>query len=85
VTNVLVILIIGFVVGWLYSVLVKTRGFGVTSDIIIGVTGAVMGGFTSSSFGGSRTVVADLGAAVIGALVLLGVFSIIVYWMRARL
>lgn len=38
--NLLVILVIGGVAGWLAGLLMKGRGFGLLGDIVIGVIGA---------------------------------------------
>ena len=38
-------LIIGAVAGWLAGVLVKGGGFGLLADILIGIVGAVIGGW----------------------------------------
>jgi uncharacterized membrane protein YeaQ/YmgE (transglycosylase-associated protein family) len=42
---------IGLVAGWLAGVIVKGGGFGVIGDIIVGVIGAVIGGFLFRFFG----------------------------------
>lgn len=37
--------LVGLVAGWLAGQLVKGGGFGVIGDIVVGVLGAVLGGF----------------------------------------
>lgn len=67
-------LFIGGIVGWLAGVIVKGRGFGILGDIIVGVVGAVFGGWLSSvtglyaygSFAGFIT-------ALIGAVVVVSI------------
>lgn len=55
-------ILIGLVAGWLAGMLVKGGGFGVVGDIIIGVVGAVLGGFLFGLLGFS-------GGGLIGAIV----------------
>ena len=43
--SVIVILIVGLVAGWLAGKLVRGGGFGIIGDIIVGVIGAVIGGW----------------------------------------
>ena len=38
-------LVVGVVAGWLAGVLVKGGGFGLVGDLVVGVIGAVLGGF----------------------------------------
>ncbi|GAB1401101.1 GlsB/YeaQ/YmgE family stress response membrane protein [Elusimicrobiota bacterium] len=42
---------IGLVAGWLAGVIVKGGGFGLLGDIVVGVIGAVLGGFLFRFFG----------------------------------
>ncbi len=76
--HILYFLIVGLVVGWLAGVLVKGRGFGVLGDIIVGIVGAMVGGFLSGVFGISPST--GFGAfvmAVVGAVVLLAIIKAI--------
>ena len=75
--EIITFLVVGLLAGWIASVLVKGRGSGVLSDIVIGVIGAFVGGFvfrlfdlTTYSFYGS------LWMSVIGAVVFLLVAGI---------
>jgi uncharacterized membrane protein YeaQ/YmgE (transglycosylase-associated protein family) len=43
--SILVILVVGLVAGWLAGKLVRGGGFGLIGDIIVGVIGAVIGGW----------------------------------------
>ncbi len=44
-------LFIGGIVGWLAGLIVKGRGFGILGDIVVGVVGAMFGGWLSSVTG----------------------------------
>ena len=66
-------ILIGLAAGWLAGQLVKGGGFGVVGDIIVGVIGALLGGFLFSAFGLSSGggLLGSLIVATIGAVVLL--------------
>ena len=63
-------ILIGLVAGWLAGKLVKGGGFGVLGDIIVGVLGAILGGFLFGSFmhGG---LIGSILVATAGAVILL--------------
>ena len=65
--------LIGLCAGWLAGQLVKGGGFGVVGDIIVGVIGALLGGYLFSLFGVSTGggLLGSLIVATIGAIVLL--------------
>ena len=44
-------IIIGIIAGWLTGKIMKGSGFGVLMDMIIGLVGALIGGFISSHIG----------------------------------
>ena len=46
--NVLTWIVVGLIAGWLAGVAVKGGGFGIVGDIIVGVVGALLGGFLAS-------------------------------------
>ena len=66
-------ILIGLAAGWLAGQLVKGGGFGLVGDIVVGVVGAVLGGFLFSTFGVSTGggLLGSLIVATIGAVVLL--------------
>lgn len=82
-TNLMVTLIIGGVVGWLASILMKTNAqMGIVANVIIGVIGSFLGVAVANALGvrahtaPAAWVVAVLGAALlIGLLRALGVFN----------
>jgi uncharacterized membrane protein YeaQ/YmgE (transglycosylase-associated protein family) len=65
--------LIGLCAGWLAGQLVKGGGFGIVGDIIVGVIGALLGGYLFSFFGVSTGggLLGSLVVATIGAVVLL--------------
>lgn len=42
-------IVVGLISGWLAGSLVRGRGFGVIGDIIMGILGALIGGFIASA------------------------------------
>jgi uncharacterized membrane protein YeaQ/YmgE (transglycosylase-associated protein family) len=72
-------LIVGLVAGWLAGMVMKGGGYGVVGDIIIGIVGAVVGGFLASQLLGipdpvnglnvGSIIVAFLGAVVLIAII----------------
>ena len=46
--NVLTWIVVGMIAGWLAGVAMKGGGFGIVGDIIVGVVGALLGGFLAS-------------------------------------
>ncbi|PZU99293.1 MAG: GlsB/YeaQ/YmgE family stress response membrane protein [Pseudanabaena sp.] len=66
-------ILIGMAAGWIAGQLVKGSSFGLLGNIIVGVIGALLGGFLFSTFGvatGSG-LLGSLIVATIGAVVLL--------------
>ena len=75
-------LLIGLCAGWLAGQYTKGRGFGLEGNLVIGVIGAVVGGFLFGLIGfKSTTLLSDLIAATVGAVVLLAVLQ---YAMKKR-
>ena len=71
-TSLIVFLVIGAIAGWLAGVLVKGGGFGLFSDIVVGIIGAVIGGWVFGLLGiAAGGVVGAIVAATVGAVILL--------------
>lgn len=71
-------LLIGLLAGMISGFLVRGRGFGIIGDLVVGVIGAIIGGyiFTILNITGGGFFVRLL-MAVIGAVILLSVIKII--------
>jgi uncharacterized membrane protein YeaQ/YmgE (transglycosylase-associated protein family) len=63
-------LVVGVVAGWLAGVLVKGGGFGLVGDLVVGVVGAILGGFLFGEFLGGG-LIGSIVVATIGAILLL--------------
>jgi uncharacterized membrane protein YeaQ/YmgE (transglycosylase-associated protein family) len=72
-------ILIGLTAGWLAGQLMKGGGFGVVGDIVVGVIGALLGGFLFRTLGVSAGggLLGSLIVAVIGAVVLLFLLRLI--------
>ena len=73
-------IVIGLIAGAIASRVVAGRGFGCLADIVVGVAGAIIGGFLLSTlFGASGTVGfwGSLIVAFIGAAALLAVLKLV--------
>jgi uncharacterized membrane protein YeaQ/YmgE (transglycosylase-associated protein family) len=71
--NLLVILLVGIVAGWLAGKIVRGAGFGVIGDLLIGIIGAFIGSWLLPKLGiylGTGIISAIINATI-GAIVLL--------------
>jgi uncharacterized membrane protein YeaQ/YmgE (transglycosylase-associated protein family) len=71
--NLLVILLVGLVAGWLAGQIMRGYGFGLLWDIIIGIVGALIGNWLLPQFGihlGTGFISAVVNATI-GAVILL--------------
>lgn len=79
--NIIVWLIIGGVAGWLASIVMGTnRQQGLIIDIVVGIVGALIGGFVINALGGNAGVtglnIGSLLTAFIGAVILLALLRL---------
>ncbi|MDD5080358.1 MAG: GlsB/YeaQ/YmgE family stress response membrane protein [Candidatus Omnitrophica bacterium] len=72
-------LLIGAVIGWLAGLIVRGRGFGLLGDIVVGIVGAMLGGWIARAMGlyTSSSIGAFL-VALAGAVILVGLTRLIV-------
>lgn len=78
--QIVVFIIIGGIAGWLAGVILKTGGFGLVGNIIIGILGAVLGGWLFGVLGisiGGGEWIGPIVTATVGAVVLLFVIGLI--------
>lgn len=71
-------LVVGLIAGWLAGQVMKGGGYGLMGDIVIGIIGALVGGFLASTFFGVADAVNGINitsilVAFLGAVVALGV------------
>jgi uncharacterized membrane protein YeaQ/YmgE (transglycosylase-associated protein family) len=71
-TSLLMFLAIGALAGWLAGMLMKGGGFGLLGNIVVGIIGAVIGGFVFGLPGITTSgLIGSLVTAVVGAGILL--------------
>jgi uncharacterized membrane protein YeaQ/YmgE (transglycosylase-associated protein family) len=67
-------IIIGVIAGWITGKLMKGSGFGFFMDMIVGLVGAVIGGFLATHLGiagpGQQGLMMSIIIAVVGAVIL---------------
>ena len=67
-------IIIGVIAGWLTGKIMKGSGFGFFVDMLVGLAGALIGGFLSAHLGlggvGQHGLIISIVIAVIGAVIL---------------
>ncbi len=70
-------IILGLLAGWIASMIMGGGGYGVVGDIIVGIIGALIGGFiTGPLFGIDVTGfnVTSLIVAIVGAIILIAIY-----------
>jgi len=75
-------IVIGAIAGWAASVIMKTDARqGMLMDVIVGVVGALIGGFITRSFfhdsAANNGLFASFGVALLGSVTLLGILKLV--------
>lgn len=72
--NFILWLVIGGVIGWLASIVMKTNAqMGIVANVIVGCVGAWLGGWLAGQLGIATAGVMTYVVAVIGAIILIAV------------
>ncbi len=71
-------IIVGLIAGWLAGMVMRGGGYGLVGDIIVGIIGALIGGFIASAVFGVQDAVNGINAmsiivAFIGAVILVAI------------
>lgn len=70
--NIIYFILIGITAGWLAGKLMKGSGFGLVMNLIVGVIGAVLGGFVLGLLNVTTAgLLGELVSATIGAMILI--------------
>jgi uncharacterized membrane protein YeaQ/YmgE (transglycosylase-associated protein family) len=79
--NILASIIMGVIAGWLTGKLMKGGGYGILGDLVLGVVGAIVGGWLSSILLGVDLTggfnLTTLIVSVIGAVVVVLIFRLV--------
>jgi uncharacterized membrane protein YeaQ/YmgE (transglycosylase-associated protein family) len=71
-------ILLGILAGFITGKLMKGSGYGVIADLILGMVGAVVGGWIFHALGLTTTsLVGGLIAAVIGAVIVVALFRLV--------
>ena len=75
-------IIVGLIAGWLAGSLMRGRGFGIIGDIVVGILGALIGGFIAQAVFHVPDAVNGINlisivVAVIGAVVIIAIIRIL--------
>ncbi len=82
--NIIIMLIVGGIIGWLASMLMRTDGQqGIVLNVVVGLVGAVLAGFLITPLMGGAPItsgafdIRSLIASFIGAVVLLAIVNLV--------
>jgi uncharacterized membrane protein YeaQ/YmgE (transglycosylase-associated protein family) len=82
--NIIIMLIVGGVIGWLASIIMRTDGQqGIFLNIVVGIVGAILAGYVITPFLGGAPItsgaldIKSLVVSLIGAVVLLGIVNLV--------
>jgi uncharacterized membrane protein YeaQ/YmgE (transglycosylase-associated protein family) len=72
-------IIIGLIAGWLAGVIMRGTGYGILGDIVLGIIGALIGGFLASAVFGIPSPVSgfNLGTLIVALLGAIFVVAIV--------
>jgi uncharacterized membrane protein YeaQ/YmgE (transglycosylase-associated protein family) len=72
----IVTIIVGGIVGWLASIVMKTNAqMGLIANILVGVVGAAIGSWIATQLGLAVGGIGGLIVSIIGAMVLIGILK----------
>jgi uncharacterized membrane protein YeaQ/YmgE (transglycosylase-associated protein family) len=75
-------IIVGLIAGWLAGLVVRGGGFGVLGDIILGIVGALIGGFIASALFNIPDPISGIN---ITTLIIAFIGAVIVIWLLRAL
>ncbi len=82
--NIIIWLIVGGIIGWLASLMMKTDGQqGIILNVVVGIVGAMLGGWLLSPLLGAGTInqnnfsLPALGVSFLGAVILLAIVNLV--------
>ena len=74
--DLIITLIVGGVIGWLASIVMKTNAqMGLLANIIVGIVGSLLGYFLAGTLGVAASGVGRWVIGVLGAVVLIGILK----------
>lgn len=71
-------IIVGLIAGWAAGKIMKGRGYGVLADIVLGIVGAIIGGWVVGMLGlGGGGLIWSILVAILGAVILIWLVRLI--------
>ena len=72
-------IIVGLIAGWAAGKIMKGQGYGALMDTLLGMVGAVVGGWIFNALGlyPSGGLIASIGVAIVGAIVIIWITRMI--------
>ena len=78
-------IVVGLIAGALAGLVMRGGGYGIVGDIIVGIIGALIGGWIFSRFGvGTGGLIGSIIVAFIGACILIAILRLIAGTTRGR-
>jgi uncharacterized membrane protein YeaQ/YmgE (transglycosylase-associated protein family) len=78
ISNLIWWVVVGLIAGWAAGKIMKGGGYGVVADIILGIVGAVVGGWLMGFFGiHAGGLIGTILVAILGAVVLIWITRLI--------
>jgi uncharacterized membrane protein YeaQ/YmgE (transglycosylase-associated protein family) len=76
--NLIVVIIVGAIIGWVASMIMRTQG-GLLVDIVVGIVGALLAGwlFGKTLFTAGNFSIESLLWSLLGAVILLAIFKLV--------
>lgn len=76
--NLLLMLIVGGIVGWLASIVMKTNAqMGMIANVIVGIIGAGIGGWLAPMLGIAAEGIGVWIVSILGAMILIGILKVL--------
>lgn len=75
-------IVVGLIAGWLAGMVMKGSGFGIIGDIVLGIIGALLGGFLASTVLGIPNALTGINfttllTAIVGAIIVVAVIRLL--------
>jgi uncharacterized membrane protein YeaQ/YmgE (transglycosylase-associated protein family) len=71
-------IVVGLIAGWAAGKIMKGKGFGVMWDVVLGIAGAVLGGWLLGFIGfAGAGLLGSIVVAIIGACILIGLSRLV--------
>ncbi len=75
-------IVVGLIAGWLAGMVMKGSGFGIIGDLVLGIIGALLGGFLASTVLGIPNALTGINfttvlTAIVGAIIIVAIIRLL--------